>query len=71
MHCYGLAESDESSSVTVSLRRVTVSLGAMQTITEAEKDPNVVEDTFIHELLGRGPGLVIESELEWEKAIQR
>lgn len=47
-----------------------MSLGARQTIADAEGGPNVVGDSFIGELLAWGLGMVIDSELEWEQAEQ-
>lgn len=57
------------STVAVGLQRVTVSPLVMQTIADSEEGPNAVEDSVMEELLARGPGVVIESELEWEKRV--
>lgn len=64
------AVSDAGSTVSIGLRRVAVSAGAMQTTTDAGEGPNAVEDSFIDNLLARGPGIVTENELEWEKRVQ-
>lgn len=61
---------DSGSTATFGLQAVTVSLGAIQTISHAEKGPNVIEDNFIEELLAWEPGMVIEGKLEWEKQEQ-
>lgn len=56
---YGLAAvPGAGSTVAVGLRRMTVSIKALQTIADAEEGPNVVKDTVIEELLARGPGMI-------------
>lgn len=54
----------------VRLRRVTASVGAMQTNFNTEEGPNTIQDSFVEECLARGPGSMMKSELEWGHQVQ-
>lgn len=58
------------SAVAVSLRRMAMSLGALQTIADPEEGPNAMEDSSVKDLLGQGPGMVMESEMGSEQRVQ-
>lgn len=68
-HCLAVAPGVVSA-VAVSLRRIPMSLGAMQTMADPEEGPNAMKDSSIEDLLGPGPGMVMESEIDSEKRVQ-
>lgn len=53
------------SAVTIGVRRVTLSLGAIQTIADAKEPPDAVKDSFVEELLPRESGMGMDSEIDW------
>lgn len=68
---HGLADvHGAGSTVAVGLRRVTMYLGAMQIVVDADEGLNAVANSFIEDLLARGSDVVLESELEWENRVQ-
>lgn len=68
---HGLAAvPDTASTAAVSLWTVAVSLETMQTITDNGKGPHKTAESSMEDLLARGSGVVMKSEIESEQRVQ-